>query len=108
MGVALAGFAHNPQAVVSPNGSILLFHIGKELAPGCLKNCTAETVESDMHCNAMSHATSVAVADSFDGPWLRYPYILGDRPTNPAPFMCKKRCQRVTTSMHDFVLATRP
>ena len=108
VGVALAGFAHNPQAVVSPNGSILLFHIGKELAPGCLKNCTAETVESDIHCNAMSHATSVAVADSFDGPWLRYPYILGDRPTNPAPFMCKKRCQRVTTSMHDFVLATRP
>ena len=103
-GVALAGFAHNPQAVVSPNGSILLFHIGKELAPGCLKNCTTGRVkrcsgacerslhslrgsdwagdgaDSDIRCTPMSHATSVAVADSFDGPWTRYPYILGDRP----------------------------
>ena len=25
-GIALAGFAHNPQAVVAPNGSVLLFH----------------------------------------------------------------------------------
>eukprot|EP01043_Picozoa_sp_COSAG02_P005814 COSAG02_NODE_160_length_32694_cov_18.496947_8_plen_261_part_00 len=113
-GVALAGFAHNPQAVVSPNGSILLFHIGKELAPGCLKNCTTGRVKrcsgacerspnslrgpdragdsADSGCTPMSHATSVAVADSFDGPWTRYPYILGDRPTNPAPFICEYRC----------------
>jgi hypothetical protein len=94
-GVALAGFAHNPQAVMSPNGSILLFHIGKELAPGCLKNCNtnltsaAPSPSPAPQCARMSHATSVAVADSYDGPWTRFPYILGDRPTNPAPFICK-------------------
>ena len=93
-GVALAGFAHNPQAVMSPNGSILLFHIGKELAPGCLKNCTAGSLPAT-HCTKMSHATSVAVANSFSGPWTRYPYILGDRPTNPAPFVCKKHWRDV-------------
>merc|ERR1719272_2498194 len=38
-------------------------------------------------CPATPHATSVAIADSFDGPWTRYPFILGDRPTNPAPFI---------------------
>ena len=35
----------------------------------------------------MPHATSVAVADGFDGPWTRYPFILGSRPTNPAPYI---------------------
>ena len=35
----------------------------------------------------MPHATSVAVADSFDGPWTRYPFILGSRPTNPSPYI---------------------
>ena len=39
VGIALAGFAHNPQAVMAPNGSVLLFHIGKELPAGCLKDC---------------------------------------------------------------------
>ena len=38
-GVALEGFAHNPQAVLAPNGSVLLFHIGQQLAPGCLADC---------------------------------------------------------------------
>ena len=33
VGVALAGFAHNPQALLAPNGSVLLFHIGEQLAP---------------------------------------------------------------------------
>ena len=106
-GVALAGFAHNPQAVMSPNGSILLFHIGKELAPGCLKNCTAESLPAT-HCTPMSHATSVAVADSFSGPWTRYPYILGDRPTNPAPFVCKNHlCAFARLFMCLSLLSTR-
>ena len=39
VGVALAGFAHNPQALLAPNGSVLLFHIGEQLAPGCLADC---------------------------------------------------------------------
>ena len=114
-GVALSGFAHNPQAVLWKN-KILLFHIGKQLDPGCLKNCTtgrvkrcsgacerslhslrgsdwaADGADSDIRCTPASHATSVAVADSFDGPWTRYPYILGDRPTNPAPFICENLC----------------
>ena len=74
---------------------VLLFHIGKELAPGCLKNCNtnltsaAPSPSPAPQCARMSHATSVAVADSYDGPWTRFPYILGDRPTNPAPFICK-------------------
>ena len=46
-GIALAGFAHNPQAVVAPNGSVLLFHIGKELAPGCLKQCGSGSGSSE-------------------------------------------------------------
>lgn len=82
--------AHNPQAVMAPNGSILLFHIGKELEPNCLKNCATDTPTSPgAQCPRLSHAASVAVADSFDGPWTRYPYILGSRPTNPAPFICE-------------------
>ena len=82
--------AHNPQAVMAPNGSILLFHIGKELEANCLKNCAADTPASPgAQCPRLSHAASVAVADSFDGPWTRYPYILGSSPTNPAPFICE-------------------
>ena len=102
-GIALAGFAHNPQAVMAPNGSVLLFHIGKELAPGCLLQCANSTTTNSNttrggggsssggggpgpSCPGMPHATSVAVADSFGGPWTRFPFILGSKPTNPAPY----------------------
>lgn len=89
-GIALAGFAHNPQAVMAPNGSILLFHIGEQLPPGCVKDCRNGTGLGSQHgaaCPRLGHGTSVAVADSFDGPWTRYPYILGTEPTNPAPYV---------------------
>eukprot|EP01052_Picozoa_sp_SAG31_P033809 SAG31_NODE_3869_length_3799_cov_1.602432_3_plen_356_part_00 len=88
-GVALFGFAHNPQAVLW-EGKILLFHIGKQLDPGCLKNCGKVSPKpAESHCPDLSHATSVAVADKFEGPWTRYSYILGDKPTNPAPLICE-------------------
>ena len=87
--VALPGFAHNPQAVMAPNGSILLFHIGQQLPPGCLLDCrTPPLLPRPATCPKMSHAASVAVADGFDGPWTRHSYILGASPTNPAPFLC--------------------
>jgi hypothetical protein len=102
-GVALAGFAHNPQAVMAPNGSVLLFHIGAELPANCIKHCTKQTATSNhpngpsgdarvavgawagapSPCPRLSHGTSVAVADSFEGPWTRYNFIVGTGPTNP-------------------------
>jgi hypothetical protein len=85
-GIALKGFAHNPQAVIAPNGSIFLFHIGRELPDGCVKNCSQSNASNSgaarPTCPGTPHGTSVAVADDFDGPWTRYPYILGSRPTN--------------------------
>jgi sucrose-6-phosphate hydrolase SacC (GH32 family) len=87
VGIALAGFAHNPQAVMWKE-SILLFHIGKQLPEGCLKNCTPGSAGSLAPvCPRNPHATSVAVAKSFDGPWTRHDFILGNAPTNPAPFV---------------------
>ena len=51
VGIALAGFAHNPQAVMAPNGSILLFHIGNELPAGCLKNCSTASATTGSNSN---------------------------------------------------------
>jgi hypothetical protein len=106
-GVALSGFAHNPQAVVAPNGTIFLFHIGAELPAHCVKNCTHQTattsnnedLQMQQHaglttgeareagapspCPHLGHGTSVAVANHYEGPWTRYSYILGSQPTNP-------------------------
>jgi hypothetical protein len=86
IGIALAGFAHNPQVVLAPNGSIILFHIGTALPAGCLANCTGtsgHTVQPrPAGCPNPSHALSVAVADDPAGPFRRFPYIL-DSPTQP-------------------------
>lgn len=94
-GIALAGFAHNPQAVMVPNSStILLFHIGEPLQKGCLKDCRKPTNSTDpdmvpgsSDCPPIGHGTSVAVAQDFDGPWTRYSFILGSELTNPAPYV---------------------
>ena len=97
-GVALAGFAHNPQALLTPNGSVLLFHIGAELPPGCLLDCRGtKPAGSNPHpakprppdCPSRpSHGASVAVAASPDGPFTRHNYIFGsDTQTNPAPWL---------------------
>jgi hypothetical protein len=104
-GIALRGFAHNPQAVLSPNAStnasrILLFHIGAELKPGCLLDCRGTTPKGPSahppkprpsSCTkTLSHAASVAVAASPYGPWVRHPYIFSNyssHQTNPAPWV---------------------
>ena len=57
----------NPQAVVAPNGSILLFHIGKELPEGCVKNCSKDATErGPLNCPETPHGASVAVANHPD------------------------------------------
>jgi len=97
-GVALGGFAHNPQAILTPNGSVLLFHIGKELPLHCLLDCRGTNPigtnphppkprPSDCPPRA-SHGASVAVATSPHGPFNRHNYIFGgDANTNPAPWL---------------------
>lgn len=57
VGVALAGFAHNPQAVLAPNGSILLFHIGSALPAGCLNNCTGAGVPDPVNNDEQSSSS---------------------------------------------------
>jgi hypothetical protein len=63
---------------MAPNGSVLLFHIGAELPPGCLKRCAAAMADNEVpqplpSCpTSTTHGTSVAVADSFEGPWTRW------------------------------------
>jgi hypothetical protein len=95
-GVALAGFAHNPQAILAPNGSVLLFHIGQQLAPGCLADCRGTAPHgADPHppkarpkgCTSPSHAASVAMAQSPAGPFTRYPYAFPSSATNPAAML---------------------
>jgi hypothetical protein len=97
-GVALAGFAHNPQAILTPNGTLLLFHIGTEEKPGCLLDCNGTKPSgSNPHppkprpagcATSLSHAASVAVASGPFGPFKRLSYIFGtDHSTNPAPFL---------------------
>lgn len=102
-GVVLAGFAHNPQAILTPNGSVILFHIGEEMPRRCLGDCrgTRPTHTSRGNithppkprpesCPTPSHGASVAVAGSPEGPFRRFPYIFGERgfsQTNPAPLL---------------------
>ena len=105
-GVALAGFAHNPQAVLGRNNTVLLFHIGEEKSPGCLADCrgTHPTPKSQHpqkplpeSCQVFNHGASVATAASPYGPFVRHPYIFegADQPggstnsrgTNPAPML---------------------
>eukprot|EP00040_Diaphanoeca_grandis_P002487 m.21872 g.21872 ORF g.21872 m.21872 type:complete len:499 (+) comp13590_c0_seq1:256-1752(+) len=87
VGVALAGFAHNPQAFLAPNGSVVLFHIGAELPPGCLLNCTTGAGPRPPSCPALTHDISVAVADSVNGPFRRFPYFLQRKLTNPSAML---------------------
>ena len=55
-----------------PNGSVILFHIGQELPDGCVRQCSgAGPAPPPPHCPRTPHGTSVAVADSFAGPWTR-------------------------------------
>ena len=86
--VALAGFAHNPNALVAPNGSILVFHIGVPLGPGCLANCTGvpghKARPRPAGCASPNHGISVAIADRPEGPFRRFPYIL-ERKSQPPP-----------------------
>lgn len=85
-GVALAAFAHNPQAVQLPSGHIALFHIGAAFAEAdCVLNCTAGASPRPSHCPTPSHGSSVAVAATPEGPWTRYPYAVSAEDTNPAP-----------------------
>ena len=92
-GVALAGFAHNPQAHLTPNGSVVLFHIGADEGPECLADCRGTppaganphpSKPRPPHCARLPHAASVAFAHSPFGPFKRYPYPFGTgAPTNP-------------------------
>ena len=103
-GVALAGFAHNPQAVLGPNNSVILFHIGEAQADGCLADCrgTAPAPKNQhppkplpRHCKQLNHGSSVAVSASPFGPFARHPYIFEDAgqpggssdSTNPTPML---------------------
>ena len=131
-GVALKGFAHNPQALLAPNGSILLFHIGQEEADGCLADCMGTKPSGanphpaklrPKRCKSMSHAASgaimvdhfpyftqhvflhymqqlltlavsvlnprltVAIADSPEGPFTRFPYAFPSDATNPTAML---------------------
>jgi len=97
-GVALAGFAHNPQAILTANGTVILFHIGTEEQPGCLLDCRGTAPSGTnphppkprpANCNSsLSHSASLAVAASPFGPFTRYPYIFGESAgTNPAPHL---------------------
>ena len=97
-GVALPVFAHNPQAIILPNGSIALYHIGTPLPSWCVGNCTGNSTHGlnpgrNTSCQTawgVSHASSVALAENPSGPFRRFPYIFGTRgPTNPAPLLLK-------------------
>lgn len=97
-GVALKGFAHNPQALLAPNGSILLFHIGQEEAAGCLADCRGTPPDNRTHsphppkprpssCKRLSHGASVAIADQPEGPFTRFPYAFHTGTTNPTALL---------------------
>ena len=93
VGVALAGFAHNPQAHLTPNGSVVLFHIGADEGLECLADCRGTppaganphpSKPRPPHCTHLPHAASVAFAHSPFGPFKRYPYPFGTgASTNP-------------------------
>ena len=64
-GVALPGFAHNPQALLAPNGSVVLFHIGTPLGAGCLANCSGTgpahpAAPRPAGCGTPSHGARIA------------------------------------------------